>query len=1749
MTISIALIPGCQYETKDSTVAPLIKHYGIVHKSVQKYLQGQKAGHYVHSEAKAGSSKPTGTTTVYSSSATPSPIQLEMKSPKPPTPAPPIVNGLNGNDGTGSGATVVETTMSNSALKVKCPFCDLMFAARYTFHQHLCDRHYKEALAEQVPSQPPYLCPVVGCGYVAKDSRQSLVRHYGMTHKVIVELLKKHAPEYVDDQAFSDHQNKQQVIQVQQVQHQMSPQLLVQTVMTNAGPPSSQGSNHFYQPTQQYQEYYPQQQQQQQQQQQHSEQYQYQAAGAPGGQAGGLPSQHQVCSADLNFEPQIDGTFDPSHYSDASSLDGFKSLPTTPVKHQTDPGLLNLATTNLELDPIINNLQTGLINPVKPETMDSGAPKSVAAAAPSFQPRSGPKICEICGKHFDGKNRAMLRVQHMAQHFKDKLFADLIDKNPPFRCPVEGCPYQTKHKPDWARHYGSVHHLIAKYLKEYLETHEAKTEPEVDAVEPEMDLSNTGTSCGNGDDAMEDIDEKTYTAYLPKADLSMILNTAMVQQSQPQRNFGVITITANGDELPGMEQQQQQQPLDQALKQEMMDPMDIKPEMVDRDLSRSTSALGSNDPEQLEPQQCFICPNGPWFKNEKELNDHLSTQHIEFVQELKPRLEVLDDLGEVLNDLDIDQPINDHQPPLAALPQTKLPTPALTGSSNSATSGAATSAMMPSAMVSQSRSTGRPCELCGFEPKTKNKSRERQDHLAMKHYRDRIQADLTASTNFSCPMCEYVGKDKQTIYRHYTGKHKVVEQYLSDDIREGRVETLAQKQAKEAARAAAADSIVALHHNHPASAAPLAHSVTSEVAGMQQQTTTTAVSATMKTLPSFEATTLELQNNPLVANEAVVNGTGIDLRLHGLVDGATASNHAININDFLEGHGEAVTADRIMQVDGMSGHVPGGIGLQVDGANDDLDEFNAACDDLTGDHDGDPFNTSGNSTNGVQGRVGAGSTPQTQMDSKCPLCDYPTKLHKTYHMATKHFRDRLVKILPKEKPFTCPECQEYEAKTRINLWTHYLGKHQYSKKWTNELLGRTSSSSPPPQTQAATSYAQQPTTTPSSGGAIAPNTDSNGFQTLVLDSTEVKTEMKSVVDEFSTAEFTPVGQTVTLPTPNLPAIEDIIKAEMIKTDADIKPDVKAEPRVEQSLPSAFIASLPGSAAFKPETITPKSENKAPRRSQPQLEYWCDLCQKVVSREAKGPHYATVHFEARLKATLPTSEPFLCPLCAYVAKDYTKLCSHFLNKHDFLDEWIRDELEVMEDEAIGKISNTFFLAPDEADLEEIDSDEEDVESTELFRHSQASTDLTSMISKLYCPEKSPTPELENESQRPLHSIRKKRKISKSVRDRGLEAVKDMHEPLPPLDDLPPELRYRHVYQTSFRSSREPIPVRIMTSTMTSKMYPNVPHEWMCHGKLLMLTDPSHENNIKMFQDQWIRGQPVIVANVHKELNMDLWIPSAFSAEFGHLEHPVVNTKTGKSIVVKLKSFWDGFENLSLRLTEPETGLPMLLKLKDWPADNDLSHYLPTRFADLMKHLPLKEYTQREGRYNLASFMPDFFARPDLGPKMYIAYGNALYPHTGTTNLHIDMSDACNVIVYVGIPNDGDREAHIGEGLKSVEEADCDPVLKARVRRVNPVVGAIWHIFHPRDADKIRDFLNKVSLEKGLKLEPNTDPIHDQLHYLDSKLRKRLYVEYGVEGYAYPQCAGDVVFIPAGAPHQVIIFFEIFVLFSTFNKIMA
>lgn len=61
--------------------------------------------------------------------------------------------------------------------------------------------------------------------------------------------------------------------------------------------------------------------------------------------------------------------------------------------------------------------------------------------------------------------------------------------------------------------------------------------------------------------------------------------------------------------------------------------------------------------------------------------------------------------------------------------------------------------------------------------------------------------------------------------------------------------------------------------------------------------------------------------------------------------------------------------------------------------------------------------------------------------------------------------------------------------------------------------------------------------------------------------------------------------------------------------------------------------------------------------------------------------------------------------------------------------------------------------------------------------------------------------------------------------------------------------------------------------------------------------------------------------------------------------------------------------------------------------------------------------------------------------------------------------------------------------------------------------------------------QVGEEQGQENPPDHDPIHDQSWYLDQLLRRRLYEEYGVQGWAIVQFLGDAVFIPAGAPHQV------------------
>ncbi|CAG0895024.1 unnamed protein product [Darwinula stevensoni] len=317
---------------------------------------------------------------------------------------------------------------------------------------------------------------------------------------------------------------------------------------------------------------------------------------------------------------------------------------------------------------------------------------------------------------------------------------------------------------------------------------------------------------------------------------------------------------------------------------------------------------------------------------------------------------------------------------------------------------------------------------------------------------------------------------------------------------------------------------------------------------------------------------------------------------------------------------------------------------------------------------------------------------------------------------------------------------------------------------------------------------------------------------------------------------------------------------------------------------------------------------------------------------------------------------------------------------------------------------------------------------------------------------------------------------------------------------------------------------------SNMFSRVPHTWLCGEKLLCLEDPKHADNQSIFEIQWSKGHPVTVADVHTLLNMDLWTPASISKEFGDREDRIVNCRNGEVVIGKpLSAFWAGFQDLNEQL-EDETGEKMPLKLVDWPPDKDLKELSPSRFRDLVRSLPLSEYTRREGVLNLISRLPDAFVEPDLGPKMYIAYGSG-GGAVGTTKLHLDMADAINVMVHVGMPRGADRRQLERGALKAAREGGCDRATLERLRRKGVVPGALWHVYHADDVRKIRDFLARISKEKGEETGRNRDPIHDGLTYLDAPLRRRLREEYGVKGYAIAQCLGDAILIPAGAPHQV------------------
>ncbi|KAK5906480.1 hypothetical protein CgunFtcFv8_002343 [Champsocephalus gunnari] len=351
----------------------------------------------------------------------------------------------------------------------------------------------------------------------------------------------------------------------------------------------------------------------------------------------------------------------------------------------------------------------------------------------------------------------------------------------------------------------------------------------------------------------------------------------------------------------------------------------------------------------------------------------------------------------------------------------------------------------------------------------------------------------------------------------------------------------------------------------------------------------------------------------------------------------------------------------------------------------------------------------------------------------------------------------------------------------------------------------------------------------------------------------------------------------------------------------------------------------------------------------------------------------------------------------------------------------------------------------------------------------------------------------------------------------------HEPVTPSNNNPAPAITEDV-----KPDRKKTAVPAAVPEESTNQYPDIPHCWLNNRRLLWLKDHRNHNNWKLFRECWRQGQPVLVSGIHKRLNSALWKADSFNQEFADHQGDLLNCKDQVVSNSGIKEFWDGFEDITKR-PKSKDGEPMVYRLKDWPSGEEFMALMPSRYDDLMKNLPLPEYSDPEGSLNLASHLPSFFVRPDLGPRLCCAYGVAASQDQdfGTANLHVEVSDVVSVLVYVGVAKGNGVLSKTGV-LKRLEEEDLDEGVRRRLKDSSETPGALWHIYLNKDMEQVREFLRK---EQSLDGAPEQDPIREQGLYLSRKQRQQLLEEQGVQGWTVVQFLGDSVLIPAGAMHQV------------------
>ncbi|KAL1567379.1 lysine-specific demethylase JMJ25-like [Salvia divinorum] len=370
-------------------------------------------------------------------------------------------------------------------------------------------------------------------------------------------------------------------------------------------------------------------------------------------------------------------------------------------------------------------------------------------------------------------------------------------------------------------------------------------------------------------------------------------------------------------------------------------------------------------------------------------------------------------------------------------------------------------------------------------------------------------------------------------------------------------------------------------------------------------------------------------------------------------------------------------------------------------------------------------------------------------------------------------------------------------------------------------------------------------------------------------------------------------------------------------------------------------------------------------------------------------------------------------------------------------------------------------------------------------------------------------------------------------------------------------------------------------------------------------PSSEDlkseGIKNFRMQWSKRKPVIVKEVCDDSAMTMWDPMTIwkgikeTAEEKSKDAKrvlkAVDCTDGTEVNVELEDFIKGYFDGRV----DENGRRQLLKLKDWPSPSASEEFLLYQRPDFISKLPLLEFIHSKwGLLNVAAKLPHYSLQNDVGPKIFISYGNVEELGRGDSrnNLHLNMRDMVFLLMHsfdaklkglqstqIDVQNTviqsdtkelhSDSEIHLNRsGLRnsspdgmdfSVADAQSDNSEKnvakgieessiveekgvndSKIRSsgnvlVNVQAGAHWDIFRHEDIPKLMEYvsLHRENFGKADDINDNSAsrPLYDGVVYLNRHHKSRLKDEFGVEPWSFEQHLGEAVFIPAGIPFQV------------------